>query len=197
MRSGACIRNAGQAVGTHAFSTATTNTELLRRQVGTWEVDLARSEIAASLQQSLLGASGKFTRYDVVGSTADGIADWSVLATIDMASLETGNRGRDRHLKALLEVTAHPTATYRSSGIRESGTSWIIDGELTLCGVTREMPLTVELADFTNEASGVKCARFSGTAEISRKRFGFVLPFDRLFSDVVHVHFVVTSVLQP
>lgn len=178
-------------------STATTNTELLRHHVGTWQIDLARSEITASLPQSILGASGKFTRYDVVGRTGDGITDWSVTATIDLASLETGNRRRDSHLKALLDVATHPTVTYRSTGIRESGTGWIIDGELTLRGQTRGLSLTVELDDFSHDAPDAPRARCSGTTEISRKQFGFVLPFDRLFNDIMHVHFAITCVLRP
>jgi polyisoprenoid-binding protein YceI len=38
--------------------------------------------------------------------------------------------------------------SYRSTGIRRTGGGWVIDGELTLHGVTRQVPLAVEVNGF-------------------------------------------------
>ena len=66
-------------------------------------------------------------------------------AAIDLASIDTGSEPRDNHLRSAdyLEVGKYPTMSYRSTGIRRAGDDWVIDGELTLHGVTRPVPLEI------------------------------------------------------
>ncbi len=62
--------------------------------------------------------------------------------------------------------------SYRSAGIRQADDRWIIDGELTLHGVTRQVPLTVEANGFGPDPWGGQRVGFSATAQISRRDFG-------------------------
>lgn len=59
-------------------------------------------------------------------------------ATIDLASIDTGSEPRDNYLRSAdyFEVEKYPTMSYRSAGIRRTDDGWVIDGELTLHGVT-------------------------------------------------------------
>ena len=58
--------------------------------------------------------------------------------TIDMRSLDGSLRGAD-----WLDVSRHPTATFRSTGARRVGTSrWQVSGDLTMRGITR--PITFD-----------------------------------------------------
>jgi polyisoprenoid-binding protein YceI len=97
-----------------------------------------------------------------------------VTAEIDLASINTGNEQRDAHLRStdFFETDAHPTMTYRSTGVRRDGEDLIVDGELTLKGVTREVPLRLEIGGFGPDAYGGTRAGFSATAEINRREFG-------------------------
>src|SRR5262249_41221459 len=59
-----------------------------------------------------------------------------------------------------------------STGVRRDGDGHVLDGELTLKGVTREVPLVLELNGFGPDAYGGTRAGVSGTAEINRRDFG-------------------------
>ncbi len=65
---------------------------------------------------------------------------------IDAATLWTGEQARDDHLRSadFLDVAHFPTITYKSTSARCVGAhEFIVDGELTLRGVSRNVPLEV------------------------------------------------------
>ena len=62
--------------------------------------------------------------------------------------------------------------TYRSTGVRADGDGYVLDGDLTLKGVTKQVPLTLELNGFGPDPYGGTRAGFTATAEISRGEFG-------------------------
>jgi polyisoprenoid-binding protein YceI len=108
-------------------------------RAGTWKADPARSEIAFSVRHLMVGkVRGRFTSYDVTIVTSEDPLGSSVAATIDLASIDTGHEQRDNHLRSAdyLEVEKYPTMSYRSTGMHRTDDGWIIDGELTLHGVT-------------------------------------------------------------
>jgi polyisoprenoid-binding protein YceI len=62
--------------------------------------------------------------------------------------------------------------TYKATGVRQDGDKFVLDGELTLKGVTKVVPLTFELNGIgENPITGGSVAGFSGTASINRKDF--------------------------
>jgi polyisoprenoid-binding protein YceI len=96
-----------------------------------------------------------------------------VNAEIDLASITTGNDQRDAHIKSadFFEVETYPTMTYRSTGVRLDGGDYVLDGELTLKGVTKSVPLTLELNGFGPDPYGGTRAGFTATGELNRKDF--------------------------
>ena len=71
--------------------------------------------------------------------------------------------------------------TYRSTSLVSNGDgTWTLDGELSLHGVTKSVPLNLELNGFTADPYGGQRAGFSATAEINRRDFGvdISLPMD-------------------
>ncbi|MBV9844612.1 MAG: YceI family protein [Kutzneria sp.] len=152
-------------------------------QAGTWKVDPAHSDVAFSVRHLMISkVRGRFTNYDVTLVTSEDPLRSSVTATIDVASIHTGNEQRDTHLRSasFLEVDKHPTMSYRSIGIRRTGDGWIVDGELTLHGVTRQVPLAVEVNGFASDQYGGQRVGFSATADINRRDFGITttVPMD-------------------
>jgi polyisoprenoid-binding protein YceI len=167
-------------------------------QTGTWNVDLAHSEISFSVRQLLTQVRGRFSSFDITIVTGAGPLDSSVSATIDLASLDTGNRKRDEHVRSatFLDVASHPQVAYDSTGIRRAGEGWVIDGDLTVHGVTRAVPLAVAAARFAADPDGRRHASFSATALIDRRDFGI----DRwtgggVIGTKVPVHLEITAVL--
>jgi polyisoprenoid-binding protein YceI len=71
----------------------------------------------------------------------------SVEATIDAASIDTRDAQRDTHLKSadFLEVEKHPTITFKSKRVERAGKGhYKVTGDLTIRGVSREVPVDIE-----------------------------------------------------
>lgn len=67
---------------------------------GTWKADPVHSEIAFSVRHLMVSkARGRFTSYDVTIVTSEDPLASTVTATIDLASIDTGNEQRDDHLR--------------------------------------------------------------------------------------------------
>lgn len=142
---------------------------------GTWKLDAAHSDIAFSVRNLLITTvTGRFTRFDVTIVTGEDPLGSSVTATIELASVDTRNEKRDEHLRseAFFDVAEHPRAGYRSTGIRRVGAGWIIDGELTLRGITRSVPLSLTTLEFDAGPNGDRRATCSATAHVNRGEFG-------------------------
>lgn len=153
----------------------TTTTSIPGYVAGTWTIDPVHSEVGFSVRHMMVSkVRGKFTTFSgqlVTG--AEPLAS-SVTAEIDLASIDTGNEQRDDHIRSadFFEVDAHPTMTYRSTGIRLEGGEYILDGELTLKGVTKITPLALELNGFGPDPYGGTRTGFTATGEINRRDFG-------------------------
>jgi polyisoprenoid-binding protein YceI len=132
------------------------------------------------------------------------VAGSTVTATIDLASIDTNNPQRDDDLRSanFLEIQAHPTMTYRSTGIRHSEDGFDIDGELLLHGVTRQVPLALDVNGFARDPFGGTRAGFSATAEISRQDFGITtnIPMDGggvVIGDTIQIFIEIEATLSP
>ncbi len=141
---------------------------------GTWDLDPSHSEVGFSVRHLMVSkVRGRFNSFSGELVTAANPLESSVTASIDLNSIVTGDEGRDNHLRSadFFDVANHPTMTYRSTGVRPDGDAYIVDGELSLHGVTRQVPLKLELNGFIESPMGTR-AGFSASGEISRKDFG-------------------------
>jgi polyisoprenoid-binding protein YceI len=171
---------------------------------GTWTIDPVHSEVGFSVRHMMVSkVRGKFTKFGGELVTGDDVLASSVTADIDLASIETGAEQRDGHLRSpdFFDTENHPLMTYRSTGIRHDGDDFIVDGELTLKGVTRSVPLKLELNGFGPDAYGGTRAGFSATAEINRQDFGVSWNAAMehggvVVSDKVAIHLEIEAVLQ-
>lgn len=171
---------------------------------GTWKADPVHSEIGFSVRHLMIAnIHGRFTSYEVSIVASEDPLRSSVTATIDLASVDTGNETRDNHLRSAdyFEVEKYPTMSYRSIGIRRTGDGWFVDGELTLHGVTRQVPLALAVNGFSPDERGGQRAGFSAAAQLNRSDFGIDLsiPLDGgglTVSDKVSITLDIEAVLQ-
>jgi polyisoprenoid-binding protein YceI len=172
--------------------------------VGTWKADPVHSEVAFSVRHLMVSkARGQFKSYDVTIVTNEDPLASTVAATIDLASIDTGNEPRDNHLRSAdyLEIERYPTMSYRSTSIHQTEDGWVIDGDLTLHGVTRQVPLAVEVNGFRADPFGGQRAGFSATAQINRHDFGIdlTIPMDGggvVIGDKVSISLEIEAVLE-
>lgn len=100
----------------------------------------------------------------------------SIEAVIDTASLDTGHGARDTHVRSAdyLDVEKFPTITYKSSSLKFNGDTLVgADGELTIMGVTKAVPLNVSLFRCIQHPVNKRdiCGAEASTA-IKRSEFG-------------------------
>jgi len=152
-------------------------------RTGTWKIDAVHSDVSFSVRHMMVSkVRGNFTDFTATIVTAEVPTDSSVTASINLGSIDTRNEARDNHIRSadFFDVAEHPAMTYRSTSLVANGDNWTLEGELSLHGVTRSVPLNLELNGFTADPYGGQRAGFSATAAINRRDFGIdiSLPMD-------------------
>jgi polyisoprenoid-binding protein YceI len=142
-----------------------------------WNIDATHSGINFSVRHMLVSkVRGRFAKYTgSVQLDENELARSSVEAEIDIASIDTGTAQRDAHLRSadFFDVEQHPTMRYRSQRIEKiAGDRYRVIGELTIRGVTREVPLEVEYGGRATDPWGNERAGFVARASLDRKDFG-------------------------
>src|ERR1017187_8641155 len=161
--------------GSITMTTSAGTTTVPGYVAGTWDIDPVHSEVGFAVRHMMVSkVRGKFKTFSGQIVTGENPLESSMTAEIDLASIETGAQQRDDHIRSadFFEVETYPTMTYRSTGIRTDGGDYIVDGDLTLKGVTKQVPLTLELNGFGPDPYGGTRAGFTATAEINRSEFG-------------------------
>ena len=173
---------------------------------GTWVIDPVHSDVSFSVRHLVVSkVRGRFGAFSGTIVTAEDPLASSVNATIELASIDTGNADRDAHVRSadFLDVEQYPELVYKSTGVRAEGDDYIVDGELTLHGVTRPVTLALEVNGFQPVTPfGDTRAGFSATAEIDRQDFGitFNMPLEGGglgLGNKIAIHLEIEAILQP
>jgi len=154
-------------------TTATTPTSLI-----TWKLDPAHSAAEFKIRHLMISnVKGSFSGLSgtLIEDPANP-ANSSVEATIDVATISTGDAQRDGHLKSadFFEVEKYPTMTFKSTSVKRNGDGdYSVTGDLTLHGVTKPVTFAVEGPSAPGkDPYGNTRIGLSATAKIPRKDFG-------------------------
>jgi polyisoprenoid-binding protein YceI len=145
---------------------------------GTYEIDPDHSFAYFGARHHVVGlVRGRFDKITGTITVAEELAGCGVDVTIDPSSISTqvGERDEDLRGPAYFDVKVFPAMTYHGRGIRRvSGTSWTMDGSLTIHGVTKVVPLTFTFNGAFADIKPGKPARvaFHGSAGTKRADFG-------------------------
>ena len=149
-----------------------------------WNVDAPHTEVNFSVKHFFTPVTGTFDDYEIdLTFDAENPANSSVLVSIDVASINTGNERRDNHLRSgdFFEAEAHPHMTFVSTSVRQTGADQLVAlGDLTIKGVTQQIDLPITLLgvmdvpqDMQQMLGGVqRIASFTADAKLNRKDFG-------------------------
>lgn len=110
-------------------------------------IDPAASEIRFKATSRLMDADGTFHRFsgEVVADPGK-LATARLTITVAAASIDTGIRMRDSHLRSddFLDVERHPAIRFESVRVEPRGGHLTVVGNLSMRGVTREIAVPVE-----------------------------------------------------
>jgi polyisoprenoid-binding protein YceI len=142
-----------------------------------YQLDAGHSIFEFSIGFAFSHVKGRFT--DPKGSIMYDPANpenSSVTVIAPSKSLDTGWGNRDRHLRTsdFFDVEKYPWVVFQSTRLRRgNGNGFVMDGELTMHGVTR--PVTVDItipAPRRSPESGWMILAASGKFRVPRKDFG-------------------------
>jgi len=144
----------------------------------TWKLDPAHSGaefkvkhmMISNVKGSFSGLTGTLTEHTIDSSLS------SIEASIDVATVSTGDAQRDGHLKTadFFDVEKFPTMSFKSTTVKPKGAGeYEVTGDLTLHGVTKPVTFAVEGPSAPGKDPwGNTRIGLSATTKINRKDFG-------------------------
>jgi polyisoprenoid-binding protein YceI len=143
--------------------------------MSTWNLDPTHSVVEFKVKHMMISnVKGQFEKMTgVLNYDPADKANASIEATVDVASINTHDAQRDAHLKGadFFDADKFPTMTFKSFKVLP--TDGIVEGELTIKGVTRTVEFDVAgPTEPGQDPWGNTRVGIEVTAKISRKDFG-------------------------
>ena len=143
----------------------------------TYVVDRPHSEADFSVRHMMSKVTGKFDDFaGTINLDRANPAASSVEFTLKTASVNTGDPGRDKHLRTadFFDAEKNPEIRFKSTAIAPSKTKNVYDvtGDLTMRGVTKRVTLPVEFLGFQKDPWGNERAGFALETTLNRKDYG-------------------------
>ncbi|RCS59082.1 YceI family protein [Microbacterium sp. JB110] len=144
-------------------------------KAGTYALDPAHSEVGFEVRHMMISkVRGAFAFKEATFTLPENPLEASVTAKVDVASVDTKDEGRDGHLRSadFFDTENHPTMTFVSTGVRENGGDFLVDGDLTIKGTTKPVTFELELGGFGTDPWGGYRGGATAKGSINREEFG-------------------------
>ncbi len=143
---------------------------------GTYNFDKAHSAIGFRVKHmGLVDVPGYFRDFTgkIVYDATD-VKKSTVEFTAKATSVDTGVAGRDNHLRTadFFEVEKYPEMTFKSTSVVKKGKSWILNGDLTMKGVTKAVSFPFNIVGFVKDQRGGTKIGVTAETVINRRDFG-------------------------
>ncbi len=159
-----------------------------------WIIDKKHTSIRFDIGHMLVSeVEGKFTSFDgtIASEKNDDFSDVQINLSIQLKSVDTGDKKRDAHLqeKDFFHTEKYPDMTFKSTKIeKKSGKEYVLKGNLTLRGITKEITLklihngTIKDPFGSSARAGIKI-----TGEINRTDFG--IKYNKsMIGEIITIH---------
>jgi polyisoprenoid-binding protein YceI len=145
-------------------------------RTSTWTLDPTHSIAEFSVKHLVVTTvKGRFRDVEAtLYIDEENIANSSVTASIDVASVDTNQPDRDAHLRSddFFNAEEYPKITFRSTRVEKTkDDNYLVHGDLTIRDVTRPVALDAEFEGEIVDPWGNRRAAFTATTQISRKEF--------------------------
>ncbi len=155
---------------------------LTNEEPSSWSIDNSHSSISFKVRHlGISNVRGEFLTYDAdITMDGDDLSSLAVNATIETASIDTGNERRDGHLRSddFFGSEEFPSLTFVSTGVTKvDGSDFHLQGDLTIRDVTQSVVLDGSFLG-TAMMRDTERAGFEATTTINRKDFN--LSWDQL-----------------
>lgn len=144
----------------------------------TWTLDKSHASLGFSVTHMMISeVEGSFKSFDAsFTASKEDLTDAKIEATIQVASVNTDNADRDKHLQApdYFDAAKYPTITFKGQSFKKVGDrDYKLVGDLTMHGVTK--PITLDVVFFgtaVHPYTKKTVGGFKVTGKLNRKDFG-------------------------
>jgi polyisoprenoid-binding protein YceI len=139
---------------------------------GTWSVDPVHSTVEFHVTHA--GIATVKGRALVIEGTIRGGDEPSIEGTVDAASLTTFDATRDGHLRTpdFFDAERYPQLRFTSSQVESRDGALVVQGDLTIRGVTRPVELRGTFRGATVDAYGNERIGLDLAGSVDRQEFG-------------------------
>lgn len=142
----------------------------------TYQFDKSHTTVGFQVRHIFTMLSGRFTDYaGTIQVDRARPETSSVEFTIQATSIDTAEPRRDQHLRSadFFDVATHPTISFKSTSVKASGKdSFLVTGDLTMRGVTKQVTLPVTLLGEGKDPFGNEKMGLETSVTLNRKDFG-------------------------
>lgn len=142
---------------------------------GTYDIEPSHSEVGFTVRHAGISkVRGQFTEFAGELTVAENFLESSARVTIQSASVDTRDANRDNHLRSadFWDAENNPEWTFVSTSVEGDPAEFVLHGDLTINGVTKQVDLAVEFNGAATDPFGQARIGFSAKTTISRKEFG-------------------------
>ncbi len=139
---------------------------------GTYELDTVHTVVGFVARHMLSKVRGQFTEFTGTIEVGNSPEDSSVEAEVNTESITTHTEKRDQHLMSgdFLEIEKYPELRFTSTAVRPTGgTSFELDGDLTIKAITRPVTLSGEFLGWGPDMEGRPMFAASAKTTIDRE----------------------------
>lgn len=156
-----------------------------------YEIDTAHSMIIFRAKHN--GVSYNYGRFNEftgeIMINADAVIERTVEFEVKAASIDTGNKKRDQHLRSsdFFSAKQFPLITFKSTEVSEKeGKEDILEvtGDLELHGVKKSITVDVEITGRAKGKDGESLIGFESTFTIKRSEFGMTYGMQSVSDDI-------------
>ncbi|MEO8771266.1 MAG: YceI family protein [Ferruginibacter sp.] len=143
-----------------------------------WVIDASHSEMSFKIKHLMISnIKGQFKQFEAsIYTTGDDFMSAEIDCWIDVASVDTNDAGRDKHLLGpdFFDVENHPQISFISNTVEnvDKDGSYELWGELTIKGIAKKIKLDVEFGGIVKDPWGNEKAGFTINGKVNRKDWG-------------------------
>jgi polyisoprenoid-binding protein YceI len=143
---------------------------------GEYKLDAAHSIIGfANRHLEINWLEGRFKDYTgTIRYDEKDITKSSVEFTAKVESIDTGVEGRDKHLRSadFFEVAKYPEMSFKSTRIERKGKDYLLHGDFTLKGITKQLALPFSITGAIKDQRGNTRFGVQAQTTINRRDYG-------------------------
>jgi polyisoprenoid-binding protein YceI len=144
-------------------------------QAQEYKIDKGHSHVGFTAKHLMISnVPGRFTDFaGTVSFDPKDLTKSSVKVTIQTASINTDNASRDGdlHSSEFLDVAKFPAMTFESTRVEKRGNDYLLVGNLTIKGVTKEVQIPFTINGPVNDPWGMLRLAGEGSTTINRRDF--------------------------